>query len=211
MLNKMASKSDGKMKIKYVDLTSNPSFTSDYPNVDWQSSSANNIVLVESGKQYKVLTLTDCFEYDEKTYNYYGSYSFTGTKIEQAVVTAILNVTTDDKVVVDMIKGNNEQDYSSLKTLLENNAYQVNEVSLATGDFDSNAKIAIMYAPSVDLDEKIVEKLSTWLSNDGKYGRSLIYVPTADMARCRTLTISSRNGVCQLTEDMCLKLMKAPL
>lgn len=187
MLNKMASKSDGKMKIKYVDLTSNPSFTSNYPNVDWQSSSANNIVLVESGKQYKVLTLTDCFEYDEKTYNYYGTYSFTGTKIEQAVVTAILNVTTDDKVVVDMIKGNNEQDYSSLKSLLENNAYQVNEVSLATGDFDKDAKVAIMYAPSVDLDEKIVEKLSTWLSNDGKYGRSLIYVPTADMGEMPNL------------------------
>lgn len=187
MLNKMASKSDGKMKIKYVDLTSNPSFTSNYPNVDWQSSSANNIVLVESGKQYKVLTLTDCFEYDEKTYNYYGTYSFTGTKIEQAVVTAILNVTTDDKVVVDMIKGNNEQDYSSLKSLLENNAYQVNEVSLATGDFDKDAKVAIMYAPSVDLDEKIVEKLSTWLSNDGKYGCSLIYVPTADMGEMPNL------------------------
>lgn len=187
MLNKMASKSDGKMKIKYVDLTSNPSFTSNYPNVDWQSSSANNIVLVESGKQYKVLTLTDCFEYDEQTYNYYGTYSFTGTKIEQAVVTAILNVTTDDKVVVDMIKGNNEQDYSSLKSLLENNAYQVNEVSLATGDFDKDAKVAIMYAPSVDLDEKIVEKLSTWLSNDGKYGRSLIYVPTADMGEMPNL------------------------
>lgn len=187
MLNKMASKSDGKMKIKYVDLTSNPSFTSNYPNVDWQSSSANNIVLVESGKQYKVLTLTDCFEYDEQTYNYYGTYSFTGTKIEQAVVTAILNVTTDDKVVVDMIKGNNEQDYSSLKSLLENNAYQVNEVSLAKGDFDKDAKVAIMYAPSVDLDEKIVEKLSTWLSNDGKYGRSLIYVPTADMGEMPNL------------------------
>lgn len=187
MLNKMVSKSNGKMKVKYVDLTSNPSFTSDYPNVDWQSSSANNIVLVESGKQYKVLTLADCFEYDEQTYNYNGSYSFTGTKIEQAVVTAILNVTTDDKVVVDMIKGNNEQDYSSLKSLLENNAYQVNEVSLATGDFDKDAKVAIMYAPSVDLDEKIVEKLSTWLSNDGKYGRSLIYVPTADMGEMPNL------------------------
>ena len=187
MLNKMVSKSNGKMKVKYVDLTSNPSFTSNYPNVDWQSSSANNIVLVESGKQYKVLTIADCFEYDEQTYNYYGSYSFTGTKIEQAVITAILNVTTNDKVVVDMIKGNNEQDYSSLKTLLENNAYQVNEVSLATGDFDKDAKIAIMYAPSVDLDEKIVEKLSTWLSNDGKYGRSLIYVPTADMGEMPNL------------------------
>ncbi len=45
-----------------------------------QSSSANNIVLVESGKQYKVSTLTDCFEYDEQTYNDYGTYSFSRYK-----------------------------------------------------------------------------------------------------------------------------------
>lgn len=158
-----------------------------------------------------MLTLTDCFEYDEKTYNYYGSYSFTGTKIEQAVVTAILNVTTDDKVVVDMIKGNNEQDYSSLKTLLENNAYQVNEVSLATGDFDSNAKIAIMYAPSVDLDERLLKSFrhGFQMTANTDAHSSMFLLPI--WARCRTLTISSRNGVCQLTEDMCLKLMKAPL
>ena len=45
----------------------------------------------------------------------------------------------------------------------------------------------IHISPSVDLDEKIVEKLSTWLSNDGKYGRSLIYVPTADMGEMPNL------------------------
>lgn len=187
MLNKMSSKSNGKLKVKYVDLTANPNFTSDYPNVDWQSSSSNNVVLVESGDQYKVLTISDCFEYDEQTYSYYGSYSFTGTKIEQAVVTAILNVTTENKTVVDMIKGNNEQDYTALKSLLENNAYDVKEISLATGDFDKDAKIAVMYAPSVDIDESTAEKLSTWLSNDGKYGRSLIYIPTADMGEMPNL------------------------
>lgn len=174
LLEKMEADSDGKLKLEYVDLTSNPTFTAAYPNIDWQASN-NNVVLVECGEQYTVLTVDECFEYDEST------YAYTGTKIEQAVVTAILNVTTDDKVIVDMIKGNQEQDYTAIKTLLENNAYQVNEVSLATTGLDKDAEIAIMYAPSVDLDEGAAAKLSDWLDNGGKYGKTLIYVPTGEM------------------------------
>lgn len=43
---------------------------------------------------------------------------------------------------------------------------------------DEEAKFAILYAPSVDLDESTVEKISKWLDNDGKYGRNLIFIPT---------------------------------
>ncbi|MCD8026134.1 MAG: GldG family protein [Clostridiales bacterium] len=181
LLNKMKSSSDGKLTLKYVDLTSNPSFTSSYTNVDWTSSSENYLMLVECGDQYKVLTLDDCFEYDATTYAYYGEYSFTGTTVEQAVVTAVLNVTTEDKVVVDILTGNKEQDYSAISSLLEDNAYEVNEVSLATGELDEDAEIVILYAPSVDLDEDAAETISEWLDNDGDYGRTFIYIPTADM------------------------------
>ena len=180
LLEKMESGSNGKLKLDYVDLTENPTFTSAYPDVDWTNSSANYLMVVECGEQYRVLKVDDCFEYDEETYYYYGSMQFTGSKVEQAVVTSMLNVTTDDKVVVDMITGNNEQDYSAIKTLLENNAYQVNEISLATQELEEDATIAFLYAPSVDLDEEAVSKLSGWLDNDGEYGRTLIYVPTAD-------------------------------
>lgn len=176
LLEKMQGNSNGKLKLKYVDLTSNPTFTSAYPDVDWQTTSNNYIVLVECGKQYRALTLDDCFEYDTST----NGYNFTGTKIEQAVITAMLNVTTDNKVVVNMIKGNQEQDYSAIKKLLENNAYQVNEVSLATSGLDDDADVAMLYAPSVDLDESAIEKLDLWLDNDGKKGRALIYVPTGE-------------------------------
>lgn len=181
LLEKMESGSNGKLKLDYVDLTENPTFTSAYPDVDWTDSSANYLMVVECGEQYRVLKADDCFEYDEEAYYYYGSMQFTGSKVEQAVVTSMLNVTTDDKVVVDMITGNNEQDSSAIKTLLENNAYQVNEISLATQELEEDATIAVLYAPSVDLDEEAVSKLSGWLDNDGKYGRTLIYVPTADM------------------------------
>jgi hypothetical protein len=188
LLEKMQSNSDGKLSIDYVDLTSNPTFTSKYTDVDWTDSSSNYMMVVECGDQYKVLTLEDCFEYDEEYYYYYGSLQITGTTVEQAVVTAILNVTTEDKVVVDMITGNQEQDYSAITSLLSNNAYDVNEISLATQDIDENAKIVMLYAPSVDLDESAIEKLSNWLENDGDYGRTLIYVPTADMPEAPNLS-----------------------
>lgn len=176
LLEKMESASNGKIKLKYVDLSSNPSIAQKYTDADWTKNS--NMMIVECGDQYRVLTIDDCFEYDKNYYAQYGSYYVTSSLVEQGVVTAILNVTTDDKVIVDMITGNQEQDSTAIKTLLQNNAYQVNEVTLATGDLDNDAKFAILYAPSVDLDEGAVEKLSKWLDNDGKYGRNLIYIPT---------------------------------
>lgn len=176
LLEKMESASNGKIKLKYIDLSSNPSIAQQYPDADWTKNS--NMMIVECGDQYRVLTVDDCFEYDQDYYATYGTYYVTSSLVEQGVVTAILNVTTEDKVVVDMITGNQEQDSSALKTLLQNNAYQVNEISLATGDLNADARFAILYAPSVDLDEGAVEKLSKWLDNDGKYGRNLIYVPT---------------------------------
>ena len=65
-----------------------------------------------------MLTIDDCFEYDKDYYSQYGTYYVTSSLVEQAGVTAILNVTTEDKVVVDMITGNQEQDSSAIKTLL---------------------------------------------------------------------------------------------
>ena len=175
LLEKMESVSNGKLKMQYIDTTKNPSFTQKYSNVDWTSK--KNIALVVSGDQYKVLTLEECFEYDQQ-YAEYGYFNFTGTKIEQAVVTAVLNVTTENKVIVDILKGNQDGDYSAIQTLLTDNAYQVNEISLLTSDIDKDAKFLLLYAPSVDLDEKAIKKISDWLDNGGKYGRSLIYIPS---------------------------------
>lgn len=173
LLKQMVSKTDH-MKLEYVDLSKNPTFTSNYTDVDWTIQ--ENLFLVESGDQYRCLTVSDCFEYDEQTYYYYGQYDFTGSNVEQQIVTAILNVTTEDKPIIDFITGNQEQDYSSLTSLLESNAYQINEISLATSDLDEDAKIAVLFAPAVDLDDATAEKLNNWLENDGDYGRSLIYV-----------------------------------
>ena len=103
LLEKMQSGSNDKLKVQYIDITSNPSFTQKYTNVDW--SSKKNLVLVECGSQYRALTLEDCFQYNEEYATNYGYYDFSGTTIEQAVVTAVLNVTTENKIKVDMQPG----------------------------------------------------------------------------------------------------------
>lgn len=177
LLEKMESNSNGKVKIKFVDLTENPTFTTQFSDIDWENSNNKYVVLVECGDQHRALTLEECFVYDQSVVEYYG-YQFTGTTIEQAVVTAMFNVTTDDKIVVDIVTGNQEQDYTGIKELLENNAYKVNEISFVTQDIDKDAEFVILYAPGVDLDEKAAEKVKKWLDNDGKYGKTLVYIPT---------------------------------
>lgn len=177
LLEKIESSSNGKLKLSYIDTTTNPGFTQKYQNVDWNTG--KNVALVECGEQYKSLTLEECFEYNEEYASYYGYYDYTGTTIEQAVVTAVLNVTTDDKIVVDILTGNQEADYSAVSTLLNNNAYQVNEISLLTADIDEDAKFLLLYAPAVDLDDDAIEKIGNWLENDGKFGRNLIYIPSS--------------------------------
>ena len=139
------------------------------------------MAVMECGDRYQGVKTDDCFTYDEQ-YLAAGYHQVNGTTIEQATVTAAMKVTTENMVVVDFITGNQESDYTALKSLISNNAYDVREVSLLTDDLDDDAQFAIIYAPKVDLDAKAVEKLEKWLDNDGKYGRNLIYIPAPENA-----------------------------
>ena len=181
LLDKMKSTSDGKFTFEFVDTTENPQFTQQFPNVDWKSKSVLGVVAC--GEQYKALEVKDCFTYNEDYYNYYGVYEWTGTTIEQAIVKSALNVTTNDKVIVDVLTGEgevSENGYGGLSSLMSDNAYQVNEVSLLTGELDKDARVVLLYAPATDLSDEAAEALRTWLENDGKYGKTLIYAANVD-------------------------------
>lgn len=177
LLDKIEAESNGKIKVEYIDFTKNPAFTQQYKDIDWGESASTYFMLVVCGDNHKILEVNDCFEYDEDIYASQGMYSFTGTTIEQAVVTALLNVTSDEKTVVNLITGNNSQDSSGLVKLLSDNAYEVNEINLVNAEIEEDAEVLMLYAPSVDLDEKAAEKISKWLENNGNYGRTLIYIP----------------------------------
>ncbi len=178
LLKKMAAASD-KLTLKFIDLSSNPTFTGKYSNIDWNAENANNLIIVDAGDNYTSLSLDDCFDYDSETYSYSGYYAYTGTKIEQAVITGILDVTVEDKVGIDIITGSGEDEdhYGAMQTLLKQNAYSTKEINLTTQKLRASSKIAVLYAPTVDLSEDAVKKLSDWLDNNGEKGKTLIYLP----------------------------------
>lgn len=175
LLEKIENSSNGKIKLSYMDITKNPSIAQKYSNADW--TDASNIMIIECGDDYRVLGFEELFEYEQEYYEYYGEYYITGSLVEQAVVTAVLNVTTENKVKVDFITGYQEQDYTPVKALLESNAYDVEEISMATGELRDDAEFAVLYSPSVDLDSETVDKISKWLDNNGAYGRNLVFIP----------------------------------
>lgn len=186
LLRKMASESKH-ITLKYIDLSTNPTFTTKYDKIEWNSENANNLMIVECGGDYTALTLDECFTIDTNSeyYQYYGYSVYTATTIEQAAITAILEVTTGEKTSVDFITGSGENDeaYSALVSLLKKNAYDVKEVNLLTQKLREDSKIAVLYAPTVDLSEDSAEKLEDWLNNDGKLGRNLIYIPINDKVK----------------------------
>ena len=72
---------------------------------------------------------------------------------------------------------------------MENNNYEVVETSLLTDEIDSEAPIAVLFTPTVDLDSASIQKLSDYLSNGGNYGKTLIYV--AAQSRTETPLLDS--------------------
>ena len=161
-----------KITLKYVDLTSNPTFVSSYPD---ESLSACNII-VKSDKGYKYITQQDYLDV-QMDYNSY-QYYIAGSKVEEAVTSAILNVTLEDKPKVTFISDINDYDYSAFKTLLDNNGFETEEVSPAVNSIPEDTEILVLYTPSSDLDSKFVDTISDFLNNDGNYGKELLYVPS---------------------------------
>ncbi len=163
------------IKVDYVNLATNPTFTTDYPDVNWQNSAY--LMLVEHGDDYIAVSFDDVFTYDQEYLSTYGEYYVNGQKLEQALLTAVLNVTTEEKVTVTFIDGLGGLEVDAFTTLLSNNAYNVEKVSLLNGEISKDSQFVVLFAPTNDLDKDGYNTLSNWLYNDGNYGRTLLYVP----------------------------------
>ena len=166
VINQYAKYSD-RIKVNYINLDKNPTFATNYPD----ASLSTNGVLITCGNEYKALTVTDLFETQSA---YYRTYIL-ASQAEQAMTSALLNVTSDEKVKVSFLTGYEEADYSAFKTLLENNGYEVVEQNILSEDIDPEAKLAVLFAPANDYDEASLNKLDKFLTNDEKYGKNVVY------------------------------------
>lgn len=161
------------IKLKYIDLSKNPTFINNYPD---ETLTAANII-VQGEKDYKCLGEEDIFEYDSE-YLMYGYYVIGGCKVEEAITSALLYVSLDEKIKVTFIADVTDEDYSALSNLLTKNGYEVDTVSPSVGNIPEDTSVLVLYAPTIDLDSDFVDRISSFLTNDGSYGKQLVYFPS---------------------------------
>ncbi|MCD7815923.1 MAG: GldG family protein [Bacteroides sp.] len=176
LFHEYANNSDH-ITLEYVDLSENPTFnTTYYPDEELQSYN----VIVQGEDDYRYIEETEMYTYDSSYYYYYGYYVINGSDVESCITTAILNLTLKDKPVVTFISDitGQAEDYSSFMSLLENNGFETQEVSAALGTIPEETEVLVLFAPSSDLDSDFVDAISNWLTNDGQYGKQLLYLPS---------------------------------
>ena len=153
--------------VKYIDLYTNPELEQQYPKEDLSVGS----ILVECGDRYQVLTAYDLFNVQT---NQQGTY-ITSSKAEQAMTSAIMNVTNANPPTVAVLTGFGTTDITAYTDLLESNGYIIEEVDLMTQDLSTDYTMAILAAPTLDLSDNELSKLDTYLDNDGDFGKKLMY------------------------------------
>ncbi len=160
-----------KLSLTFVDYASDPSFAAGFPDLKL----SNGDVIVRSGKKVKHIPVNNLFHY---TYTSSGSLAIEASRAEEALTSAILNVTGEKLLKIAVLTGNGVTESKLFTALLADNNYELASVNLTTeslNGFDG----ALLFSPTADLSEDVLRKLESFLYNEGTYGKTLLYTASA--------------------------------
>jgi hypothetical protein len=158
-----------RIRITYLDLLRNPDFNSRYPGVSLKV----NDILVTAGERNRVLSSQDLFNIRS---SFYGSY-VASSKAEQAMTSALLNITRSGVTTAALITGHGEENIDAFAKLLGVNGYDIVPLNIFGGDIGSGVSVLILAAPARDLSEDELRKIDAFL--DGGDNRALLYFASA--------------------------------
>ncbi len=171
---------DGKVTVTYIDMNTNPTAVSLYSVHKDDGSIENGDILFISDKQSRVVNVTDLASINVTDYN--AAMSGTGgygydSLVEQTLATNLKAVQSENPSVITFATGY-EEDSSAiegLQNLYNLNGYDVESVNITRGaEINPNTVCLVIPAPSQKYTDESVERLRTWLHNDGKEGRNLM-------------------------------------
>jgi len=187
-----AEQGKGSVKVKYVNLDKDPDILTKYKQY-YNGDIDDGSIIVYSNEKVKVIPQTDVMnmiQADQASLQPgTPKFVFAG---ESLITSAIRNVTSGNAIKAGFIATMNGQpvynqnEYGttvdSFKTsLLEKNGYDCTDIDITTDELKAeDYDLIVLPAPSVDLTENLIEKLSDFLYNDGKYGKNLIYMPSVN-------------------------------
>ncbi len=183
--------SDGKVTVTYIDMNKNPNAVNAYANnYTLEAALKSGDILFICDKRVKVANISsDLFTVDYSSYYSSGTLTIESSIVEQTLAAKIKAVQSEQSQVLTFFTGHSEDDdaIAGLKRIFELNGYDVEEVDLTRSvDINVNTVCGIIAAPTTDYDAKTIDRLRTWLDNDGKEGRNLM-VFTDSTADCPNL------------------------
>lgn len=168
-----------RISIQNVDPIKNPSFAEQF-NSDKATSIARGSLIVTNPEKtrFKVYSQDDLYEttIDYQTYQQKTS----GLQVEQRIISALVYITNEDTPMIYLLQGHQEPKLSNLSTLrtsLEDNNYQVEELNLAESDVELKKGDTLMIvSPQIDLSEDERLKIEKFIVNEG--GRVIMFRDT---------------------------------
>lgn len=170
------SQYNGRITTSYVDIVRDPTFVTQYPDLNLSYYD----VLVTCGSKSRKLSLNDMF--NVSTNQYTGERSVRSSKAEQLMTSAIMGVTSDTNVKVAFLTGHEEMEMDAFQELLTQNNFEVSTLNLTTDEIDPELDVLFMLAPERDPDLEQLQKLDTFLENGQRYGKVLFYAANAGQA-----------------------------
>ncbi|MDR3147819.1 MAG: GldG family protein [Treponema sp.] len=146
-----------RVRLEYIDLIRNPNFPSRYPDYDLNI----NDILIVCGTKSRQINPQDLFNIRS---SYYGSY-VTSSKAEQAMTSALLNVTSTKISVAALVTGHGEEDVSGLMDLLQMNSWEQTSLNTLTEDIPSEVDMLVLAAPGRDLLPEELSKIDAFLES----------------------------------------------
>ena len=157
--------------LEYIDYASNPMFAVNFPEFPL----SHGDLIIQSGDRTRHLPSVNLFYFAAAQD---GSFSILSSRAEEALTSAIVSVVSDENVRIALLTGNGVTGGALFASLLMDNNYEVDSVSLTTAVLD-DYDAALLFAPTIDLSEDVLRNLEAFLYNGGQYGKTLFYSASA--------------------------------
>lgn len=200
VLSQLNAFADDKVRYSFLDPNQNPAEFSAFSAYEVAAGD----VLFVTGKRHRTTNLMNLFEIDLTTYDTSGNYYFSSV-VEKVFASNIHALQGENNRIVQVLRGHNEDEntLNSLKKLYELNGYIFEEISItASGEFNKDAELMLIAAPSSDYSDAEIKRVQEWVFNKGSYGHDLL-VFTHPTASCPNLfeLLNVEYGI-QVTDEL---------
>lgn len=180
------------IKVKKVDMVSNPGFAKKYTDSD--SSPSVNSVIVVSGDKNKVIDYNSLYEQ-----SYSSDYSSQASAFdgEGQITSAISYVSSSETGTLYYTTGHKELSLSTeMSDTLSKSNIESKELNLLSSDIPNDCTALLVFSPQSDFTKDEVKKVQTYLNNGGH--AMIVTLATAALGGSKTPnldTIMSAYGI----------------